>query len=112
MVKNYFYIATLFICFLSLSATAQESKQQSIRNQDLTIEGLSFYPNPVSNGRIYIISKSSLDKEITIFDVLGKKVLQTLLNTRELNISSLSPGVYIIKIREGEATAARKLIVK
>ena len=112
MVKNYFYIATLLICFFSLSATAQESKPQSIRNQDPTIEGLSFYPNPVSNGRIYITSKSSLDKEITIFDVLGKKVLQTLLNTKELNISSLSPGVYIIKIREGEATAARKLIVK
>ena len=112
MVKNYFYIATLFFFLLSLSVTAQESKPQSIRNQDLTIEGLSFYPNPVSNGRIYIISKSSLDKEITIFDVLGKKVLQTVLNSRELNISALSPGVYIIKIKEGEATATRKLIVK
>jgi len=34
------------------------------------------------------------------------------LNSRELNIASLSPGVYIIKIKEGEATATRKLIVK
>jgi hypothetical protein len=66
----------------------------------------------VSNGKIYITSKSSLDKDIIIFDVLGKKVLQTTLNTKELNISSLSPGVYIIKIKEGEATATRKLIVK
>jgi len=106
MTKNYFY--TLLLLFLlSASVSAQDSKPQPV-----VIEGLSFYPNPVSNGKIYITSKSSLDKDIIIFDVLGKKVLQTTLNTKELNISSLSPGVYIIKIKEGEATATRKLIVK
>jgi len=50
--------------------------------------------------------------EITIFDVLGKRVLQTILNSRELNVSNLSPGVYIIKIKEDDATATRKLIIK
>lgn len=87
--------------------TAQENKQQTA-----TIDGLGFYPNPVNTGKIYITSKSSLDKDITIFDVLGKKVLQATINAKELSIASLSPGVYIIKIREGEATATRKLIVK
>ena len=53
-----------------------------------------------------------MEKDITIFDVLGKKVLQAVVTSKELSISSLSPGVYIIKIREGEATATRKLIVK
>ena len=106
MRKNYFY-SILFFALFSLSATAQDNKSQPI-----AIEGLSFYPNPVSNGKIYITSKSSLDKDVTIFDVLGKKVLQATLNSKELNIASLSPGVYIIKIREGEATATRKLIVK
>jgi hypothetical protein len=109
MTKNYLYI-TILACFLSLSAAAQD--KQPIKTQDTSIEGLSFYPNPVSNGKIYITSKSSLDKEITIFDVLGKKVLQTVLNSKELNVSNLSPGVYIIKIKENEATATRKLIVK
>ena len=111
MLKNYFYIALSVLLLSSFSAKAQDSKVQA-RNQETSIEGLNFYPNPVSNGKIYITSKLSLDKEITIFDVLGKKVLQTILNSRELNISALSPGVYIIKIKEGEATATRKLIVK
>jgi hypothetical protein len=106
MPKNYFYII-LLLCFFSMGAAAQESKQQPA-----VIEGLSFYPNPVSNGKIYITSKSSLEKEIAIFDVLGKKVLQATITTKELNVSTLSPGVYIIKIKEGEATATRKLIVK
>ena len=97
----------ILFCLFSLKASAQENRQQS-----LVIEGLNLYPNPVSNGKVYITSKSSIDKEIMIFDVLGKKVLQVSLNTKELSINSLSPGVYIIKIKEGEATATRKLIVK
>ena len=107
MPKNYFY--TLLLCFFFAGAFAQQESKQPAPT---VIEGLNFYPNPVSNGKIYITSKSSLEKEITIFDVLGKKVLQATVNTKELNISSLSPGVYIIKIKEGEATATRKLIVK
>lgn len=97
----------MFIFFFSLNSVAQEIKQEST-----TIEGLSLYPNPVSNGRVYITSKNDLDKEIQIFDVLGKKILQTTLSARELNISTLSPGVYIIKIREEEASSTRKLIVR
>ena len=112
MTKNYFYIATLLVFFFTLSLSAQESKQQSKLQESASIEGLNLYPNPVSNGKVYITSKNDLDKDIIIFDVLGKKVLQTTLSSRELGISSLSPGVYIIKINEGEATATRKLIVK
>jgi hypothetical protein len=76
------------------------------------IEGLSLYPNPVSNGKVYVTSKNDDEKDIIIFDVLGKKVIQTTINSRELNISNLSSGVYIIKINEGDASATRKLIVK
>ncbi|MFE3869789.1 T9SS type A sorting domain-containing protein [Flavobacterium sp. ZS1P70] len=112
MKKNYFYIITLLAFFFSLSLTAQENKQQPRMQETTSIEGLSLYPNPVSNGKVYITSKNDSDKEVIIFDILGKKVLQTMLSSRELNISNLSPGVYIIKINEEEATATRKLIVR
>ena len=110
MTKNYLYTILLFLCLSAGSALAQENKQT--KAQDNSIEGLNFYPNPVTNGKIYISSKSNDDKQITIFDVLGKKVLQTLLTSKELNISTLSPGVYFIKIEEGDASATRKLIVR
>ena len=110
MKKNYTYIAIVLLSLFSLTMSAQDSRNS--KNQDTSIEGLNFYPNPVSNGKIYISSKSAMEKDITIFDVLGKKVLQAVVTSKELSISSLSPGVYIIKIREGEATATRKLIVK
>ena len=112
MAKNYFYIITLLVFFFTVSLSAQDIKQQPKLQETATIEGLNLYPNPVSNGKVYITSKNDLDKEIIIFDVLGKKVLQTILNSKELNVSNLSPGVYIIKINENDASATRKLIVR
>jgi len=104
MLKNYFHITILFSLF-SLASFAQDGKQQGN-------DALGFYPNPVSNGKIYITSKTNLDKDIMIFDLLGKKVLQTTISSRELSITSIPTGVYIIKITEGETTATRKLIVR
>lgn len=112
MAKNYIYITLLLVFFFTTGVSAQEIKQQSKIQETTVIEGLNLYPNPVSNGKVYITSKNDLDKEIIIFDVLGKKVLQTVISSKELNISNLSPGVYIIKINEGDASATRKLIVR
>jgi hypothetical protein len=112
MAKNYFYITILLVFFFSMSLSAQENKQQPKTQETASIEGLNLYPNPVSNGKVYISSKNDLDKEIIIFDVLGKKVLQTILSSRELNVSNLTSGVYIIKINENDASATRKLIVR
>jgi hypothetical protein len=112
MAKNYFYSILLLIFFFSVSVSAQDTKQQAKSQETSVIEGLSLFPNPVSNGKVYITSKNDLDKSIIIYNVLGKKALQTTISSKELNISDLLPGVYIIKINEGDATATRKLIVK
>ncbi len=113
MAKNYFYTLILLVFLFSASTYAQDNKPQpKLQETASTIEGLSLYPNPVSNGKIYITTKNDLDKEIIIFDVLGKKVLQTMLSSKELNVSNLSSGVYIIKINEKESSATRKLIIR
>lgn len=112
MKKNYFYITSLFVLF-SLSISAQENKDSALTSkQEQPFENLNVYPNPVGNGKIYISSKSSAPKDVEIYDVLGKRVMQTTLATKELNITALNPGVYIIKIKEGDQRATRKLIVK
>ncbi|MGG7036132.1 MAG: T9SS type A sorting domain-containing protein [Flavobacterium sp.] len=103
MTRNYL-ILTFLVCLFSTLTYAQDGKQQN--------DALGFYPNPVSNGKIYITSKTNLDKEILIFDVLGKKVLQTVTPSRELSVASIPPGVYLIKITEGDITSTRKLIIR
>src|SRR5690554_5350893 len=107
MVKKY-AIYLIFILTLAVSSmlTAQD-KQPIVQKIEL-----NFYPNPVSDGKIFITSTvTTSNKEVEIFDVLGKSVLKTSV-VRELNISSLSPGVYLIKIKEGENSVTRKLIIK
>lgn len=113
MKQNYFY-TVLFLSLFSLGIQAQESKESLLtgKNQEQPFENLNIYPNPVGNGRIFISSKTNSEKEIEIFDVLGKRVLQISTTTKEVNVASLSPGVYIIKIKEGEQRATRKLIIK
>lgn len=112
MIKKYFFTSFFIFVLFSMNAVAQENKQSVIgKTQEPTIEGLAIYPNPVNSGKIFISSKSSLDKKVEIFNVLGKKVLEIVITSKEVNISSLSAGVYIIKIKEGEATATRKLII-
>lgn len=111
MAKNYIYIILLFLTF-SGSAIAQEGKNgSSSKSQEPNIEGLSLYPNPNNTGKVYITSRLNLDKKVEVFDVLGKKVIDVTLYAKELNIANLNPGVYIIKIKEGDASSTRKLII-
>ena len=112
MKKKYFYTIFLFTVLFYLNIPAKKRKSSiATKSQEPTIEGLTIYPNPVNSGKIYITTKSSLDKKVEIFNVLGKKVLETVITSKEVNVSNLSAGVYIIKIKEGDATATRKLII-
>ncbi|TDU43135.1 putative secreted protein (Por secretion system target) [Gelidibacter sediminis] len=109
--KNYLLMLFLMIG-LSFGATgvAQTTATASTITTDHT--DLVIYPNPVSNGKIYITTKQNLTKEVEIFDVLGKKILFHTLYGKELNISRLNPGIYIIKIKEGSISTTRKLVVR
>lgn len=110
MAKKYFYIALLLTCLFSLSAIAQESRGSAAGKEP--IEGLSIYPNPAKD-RVYITTaKPAMSKDVEIFDMLGKRIMQATLNGKELAITNLTRGVYIIKIKEGDASATRKLVVE
>lgn len=109
--KNYFYILVILMSFC-FSAQGFSQNSVSSSSQIDVIEELSIYPNPVSNGKIYITTKQNLTKDIEIFDVLGKKIYSASLFGKELNISKLTPGIYILKIKENHISATRKLVVK
>ena len=111
--KNYFYIL-FFTIGLIFSAPAHAQLNTSPTNSNASdgITELSIYPNPVSNGKIYITTKENLTKDIEIFDVLGKKIISTSIFGKELNISKLTPGIYILKIKEANNSATRKLVVR
>lgn len=79
---------------------------------ELQIDTFKIYPNPATNGYLYINSKTIGTKNISVFDVLGKQVLKTMLNGERLDVSSLKSGVYILKIEQGKTSSTKKLIIK
>jgi len=76
------------------------------------IKGLKVYPNPVSNGTLFIESAANATKTVAIYDVLGKQVLNTTTVDNAISVSSLRGGVYVVKITEEGKTATRKLVIK
>jgi hypothetical protein len=77
-----------------------------------SISGLKIYPNPVSNGTLFIETSANAEKTVAIFDVLGKQVLNTTTSNNAINVASLHTGVYIVNITEEGKTASRKLVIK
>ena len=77
-----------------------------------TISGLKMYPNPVSGGTLFIETAANTEKTITVYDVLGKLVLNTTTADSSVNVSALHTGVYIVNITEEGKTASRKLVIK
>ena len=76
------------------------------------IEGFTLYPNPVSNGKVYITTQANAPKKVMIFDVFGSRVMETTILGQELNLSNLDAGVYLVRVFELNKVATRKLIVK
>lgn len=92
--------------------TSRFTSDVTLRINSDAIKGFNLYPNPVTNGKLFINTLINSEKKIQIFDVLGKQVLFTNLKGREINVSKLNSGVYIIKIIEEGKTATRKLVIK
>ena len=55
------------------------------------------YPNPTSKGFINISGNNGTTMNITVFDVLGKQVINKKIDDNQLDVSGLNAGVYVIK---------------
>jgi len=79
-----------------------------------SIQGFAAYPNPITNNIFTITSNSNSKKELTIFNVLGKRVLSSSFYgvKSDVNVSTISSGIYILKVTEDGKTSTKKLVIK
>ena len=97
---------------LRIGTTWAQVTNGTLGTNQNTIAGLRMYPNPVSNGTLFIETSANAEKTVAIFDVLGKQVLNTTTSNNTINVASLHTGVYIVNITEEGKTASRKLVIK
>jgi len=86
--------------------------EYTLANEQFEIAGLRVFPNPVTNGNLFITSDSNTAKAVTIIDILGKEVAKATVTDQPMNVSALNSGVYFVKITEAGKTATKKLMVK
>ena len=80
---------------------------------------VTMYPNPAST-EVFINLNSTLQSNISIelYNSLGQKLQQISESEMAgktqgvLNVSALATGIYFVKLKSGEITATKKLIVK
>jgi len=70
----------------------------------------SIYPNPATS-MVYISSNQTIDKVYT-YNHIGQLAIQELSIVNSIDVSSLSPGVYIIEVEAGDTKQRKKLIIE
>lgn len=79
-------------------------------NEVAATEAINFYPNPARD--ILNVNNNNAPFLMLITDISGKTILATEVHTgtNPINISSLSPGVYILRYVQGEEVQIKKLL--
>ena len=73
---------------------------------------MMIYPNPVDGNYVSILSPVQGLKEIEVYSVTGKKVIDTAINGNKLDVSSLNTGFYLLKVTINGQNKVSKLVVR
>lgn len=80
----------------------------ALSSDQFALNDARIYPNP-ANDILQVNTEVTIDK-IEIYSLLGKKVL-TKENSKEINVSLLQKGIYLVKIFSEKASIMKKIVV-
>ena len=76
------------------------------------IEDFAMYPNPTNLGYVNVSSKNRAAMSVSVFDIIGKQVINSDVINNRLNVSQLKTGIYILKAQQGNAVTTKKLVIQ
>jgi len=108
---------------LKIDGTLTVCPPPSSRNQISGIQGnhtniinkAKLYPNPNNGTFSIMLSQIEIKNlEVTVFDIIGKPVYQTIVNQNEfeLNVSHLPSGIYLVKLSSNSINETLKFVKK
>jgi len=105
------YYQSFYQNFYNLGGTLSTCTVTNINEITETSNTFSIYPNP-SSDKITIKNNSSEQQELLIYSISGQLMIQKEINSPETNIevTTLSPGIYIIKISGSANSFVTKMI--
>ncbi|MEO8150952.1 MAG: T9SS type A sorting domain-containing protein [Bacteroidia bacterium] len=75
-----------------------------------TSNTLIIFPNPVNDILQFSLQLHSSSPQFFIYDLLGQKIISGVIKSKIINISSLSNGVYFLKIKDGDNEFMQKFL--
>ncbi len=109
--SNWTYVGTTF------NSSFQNPKTVTVVNPtaiaDLDAESVSIYPNPASDF-VCVNANVPVINNVQIYNMLGSIVWSkaNVPSGEQLNISTLTPGVYMIRLTTSEGIVSRKIVKK
>ena len=73
---------------------------------------LRIHPNPAPGPTVQIDTNNTLPKTVRVYDLFGNAILERRLTGNTLNIQSLTPGVYMVRVIQQGRSTTKKLIVR
>ena len=74
---------------------------------------MKVFPNPILNNKtLNILTPQNTYREVHLFNIIGEKVFFNYGINNKLDLKSIKPGVYILKIKENNNIAIKKIIIK
>jgi hypothetical protein len=88
----------------------------TLANESFNLNNIQIYPNP-STGIYNISAGNSTIDEIVVYDVMGKiinsnKNIQTNGSNSTIDLTSISNGIYFVKITANEQSTVKRIIKK
>ncbi len=82
----------------------------TLNNEEFNKKEIKIYPNPIKSGLLTVNVDHNTSFEI--YDILGKKILKGNITSsnNKVNLSSLSKGVYILRLQTKNGSITKKLI--
>ena len=84
----------------------------SLSTNSYEISNFNLIPNPTNTGFVTIKSNQMGAVQAQVFDLLGKEVVNTVVNNERLDVSNLNAGVYVVKLTQNKNTTTKKLIIQ
>ena len=92
------------------SALTLVENSAPLRIHQELINDLTIYPNPVAN-KLTLATKQDLTNSlISVFDIKGKRVLNSRYKNNEINVTTLNTGTYFLRIIKDGKVAKLKFI--
>jgi hypothetical protein len=83
----------------------------TLSNEEFSTASFSMFPNPANGNTVTITSSSNNTKEVQVYSILGKQVINTTI-TNTLNVADLQAGIYLVKITDNGKSATKKLVIR